>query len=152
MSGAEPYLAAAQLAMSTINNYQSGKAQAASYAQQAAAANQRAAYQRQLAAAEEQKKRKEFNSLLGKQRAQLAASGIDISQGSALLAQENSAADAEFEALMIRSTGAARATQLEQSARLSSMRASAANRSANFGLASSLLKNAPKYGRAFGIS
>jgi hypothetical protein len=88
---------------------------AATTVAQGAAANKTAKYQaeamrqnaeiiRQRAAVEETKYRRQTEKLLGRQRALVANSGVSL-EGSPLLAQEETAANAELDALTIRHSG-----------------------------------------------
>lgn len=135
-------LKAAATAVSSVGKIVSARQQAAMSQYQAAMAHQKAEYQRQLAASHEAKARKEDEKFLAQQRARLSAAGVDISQGSALLAQENAAAQAEFDARMIRSTGFAKARSLEQRAQLYGMSARATTSSSAFKVGTTLLKSA----------
>lgn len=75
-----------------------------------------AAYQRQLAAIEDRQARRDAEKALSTQRAKWLASGVDISEGSPLLALETSAANAEYDALVIRYGGETRAKSSEAAA------------------------------------
>jgi len=88
---------------------------AASTVAQGVAANKTAKYQatemrhnaetiRQRSAAEEDRYRRQTAKLLGRQRALIAGGGVSL-EGSPLLAQEETAANAELEALTIRHSG-----------------------------------------------
>jgi hypothetical protein len=84
---------------------------------------QQAERQRELARLQEERQRRDSERLQGRQRAFLAASGVDPAAGSALLLQENLARDAEFNALLTRAQGEADARALDYQARLDRQRA-----------------------------
>lgn len=95
---------------------------------------------RQSAAFEERQYRRRIGILLGKQNALAAASGLDISSGSPLLAELDNVRQGELEALNIRRTGVVGATAREYEAKLARYRAS--GYSANYAVASGLTKAA----------
>lgn len=100
MSGIEIALAALSAAGTVAQGVAANKT--AKY--QAAVMRQNAEITRQRAAAEEDKYRRQTGKLLGRQRALFANSGVSL-EGSPLLAQEDTAANAELEALTIRHSG-----------------------------------------------
>lgn len=91
----------------------------------ASALRQQAETQRALAKAEEQKLRRRQSRNLSALSAQLAARGLDPSAGSALLLQENSAAESEFDALLARAGALSRVNELEVGAQQADLAASA---------------------------
>ena len=87
---------------------------------------------------EENKQRQKTAQLLSKQRAQLGASGVDLTSGSALQIQQDTQTLGEVDALRIRSNFENQATSLETGADLT--RTEGANaRSAGFGRAAGTL-------------
>lgn len=132
----------ASTAVSAAGTIASGRAAAAQAAHQAAIAAQQAEYERQLFASQERKNRRDNNALLARQRARLAASGVDLSSGSALLAQMDAGGQAELEARMIRTSGEAKASNLLASAQLARMRGAAEKQRAIFGAGTKLLDGA----------
>lgn len=112
------------LIASTAFSVVSSVAGASAQSQRAAALRQQAATQNAIAKAEEQKLRRKQSKRLSAQSALFAARGIDPSAGSALLLQEESAAESEFDALLARAGGLARVNQLEMSAQQASAAAS----------------------------
>jgi hypothetical protein len=66
--------------------------------------------------------RRDSDFALGRQAAAFAAAGLDPGSGSALLAQQSLAGEAELEALQIRNAGLLRAQSLSSSAGLTAFR------------------------------
>lgn len=132
---AEGFLLAAKVATQVISEVQQTRAESKAARFQAAIAHQQAAYQRILADAEAARLRRRANRDLGRQITMFSAAGIDPGSGSALLAQQSLAGEAELEALAIRNGGAMRAAELENSAALTlhRARASAQQRFATLG-------------------
>ena len=95
---------------------------------------------REAAAYEETQFRRRASLLLGKQRAIAAASGVDVSTGSPLLAELDTIQQTELEALNIRRTGAVSASSKEFEARLSNLRGAYARGSIPFLAAGGALK------------
>ena len=83
------------------------------------------------AALDEENFRRQASALSARQRASLAAAGSEPSSGTALLLQGETAAEAELNALLIRSQGQDLATALQAQSQVSEFRA--ASTSANFG-------------------
>ena len=143
-------------ALRTIGSVQQGRAaqaqanfQAAVQAQQATLQRQQADRERQLAAVEEAQLRRKQARELASARVRLTAAGREASTGSALLLQDDIAAQNEFNALLNRSMGLNRAYNLENQANLSSLNAarlryqgSAARQSSLFEAGTSLLGGA----------
>lgn len=71
---------------------------------------------RELARIKEQRQRRDSSRLMGMQRAGFAAGGVNASTGTAALVQQQTARDAEFEALLIRAQGETEASLLEMEA------------------------------------
>jgi hypothetical protein len=122
-----------------------GRSQSRMAEREAAYARQQAAFQRQSAALEERQRRRANSALAGRQRARFAGSGIDPAFGSALLSQQDLAAQAALDELTIRAVGEARARGSEHAAALRRTRASAARTNAVLGAGSRLLSSAPYF-------
>jgi hypothetical protein len=82
-------------AVSAIESYQAGKAEAAAYRYNAAIAERKGIQEEAIA-------RKRLKRLLGHQRALYAKAGVDLSEGSPLVVLADTAAEGEKEALNIR--------------------------------------------------
>ncbi|WP_428247216.1 hypothetical protein [Ferrovibrio sp.] len=111
---APAYLAIAMQAGSMLMQGVTG-AQQGKY--NAAMAERQADETRAAAAVEEQRQRIRAQSVLSAQRARIAASGVDL-EGSPLLAMEEGAANAEFDALAIRYSGSSQEARLRAQASL----------------------------------
>jgi len=127
----------------------SGVAGIAGQAQQEAAAAQAANYNAQVqqqqatmaiqqAAEEERRARISGKKQIGAQRANISASGLQL-EGSALDVLEESANNAELDALNIRHGGQMKAWSARAGAQLDTMRASSAVEGARIGAVSTLL-------------
>lgn len=150
MSGFEGFAlatAAVSSALGAAKTITAGSAQARQAAAEAAFLRGQADYQRQLAATQEAALRRKQSRDLSRMRALLAGRDIDIASGSALLAQEQGAADAEFEALLQRSAGAAQVAAADFQAQSAAARASQARKNALFDAGTSLLTAAEKAGK-----
>lgn len=112
---------------------------------QADIARQQAEYQRKLAASEAATVRRRADRALGQQAAKFAAAGLDLSSGSALLAQQSLASEAEMEALRIRNGGLLRGMELDSSANLALSRARSAAQDDYLGLSTRLLTSHEKW-------
>ena len=88
---------------------------------------------------EEMKHREKVAQLTSTQRAQLAASGVDIESGSALALQEDTATLGEADALRIRSNFADRAASLDDQADITRAQGRAAQTAGQRAFAGSLL-------------
>lgn len=130
-----------------IGAIQSGQAAKAQGDFQSAVMLQQADRERQDAAARETDFRAQQSRALASRRAALGASGIDPSQGSPLLTDQDFAGETELQALRIRSGGDVAATRLQQSAALQRFAGQNAVTSSYFRAGSSLLGGA---GSAFG--
>lgn len=106
---------------------------------QAATQRQQAIREREVSAQEEEDFRRDQSRRLASRRAALGASGIDPSSGTSLLAAKDFAAEAELQALRIRSGGATTATRLEQQSALSSAAGDSARTTGFIRAGSSLL-------------
>lgn len=123
--------AAAATAVGAVGTIQQGRNaqaqanfQAAVQNQQATLQRQQAERERQLTAVREAQLRRKQARDLAMARVRLAAGGQDLATGSALLLQEDAAAQNEFVALLERSMGLERAHGFENQANLSSLDAS----------------------------
>jgi hypothetical protein len=144
--GAQGFLLAAQIGMQVMQQAQQSRAQSKAARYEAEIARQQATYERSLADADAARVRRDSNALLGRQMARFAAAGMDVGSGSALLAQQSLAAEAEMEALRIRNGGTIRASALERSADLTLRRARDSARQGFASLAPGLLANMSSMG------
>jgi len=145
MTGFETFALAAAAGATVLDTVQSisdGQARAREAASQAAFLQNQATWQAQLAQSQEAQLRHSQSRQLAQMRALLASRGVDIAAGSPLLAQEQAGADAEFQALLLRSTGADQTAIAQQQAHLAGMKAESAQTSALLGAGSSLLSTA----------
>ncbi|HEU0070939.1 MAG TPA: hypothetical protein VFS04_06570 [Alphaproteobacteria bacterium] len=113
---------------------------------QAQAMRQNADIIRQRAAVEEDKYRRQTSKLLGRQRALFANAGVNL-DGSPLLAQEETAANAELEALTMRHTGDLEAANQLNQAMLTRLKGRTALVSGFTGAGESLLGSYVSYDR-----
>jgi hypothetical protein len=142
MTGFETFALAAAAGATVLGEAKSisqGEAQAREAASQADFLRNQAAYQAQLAQSQEARLRQNQSRQLAQMRALLAGRGVDIAAGSPLLTQQQAAADAEFQALLLRSTGADQTAVAQQQATLAGLKADAARTNAWLGTGSSLL-------------
>lgn len=116
--------------------YQTGKAQAAAYENQAKT-------EAQLTAVEDQRHRVKMSGAMAQQRAELAARGIDMSSPSAVYLGQTAAQELSFDSQAIRSGGMARQAELSTQAKIARAEASAGLLKGTIGAASSLLTAAP---------
>jgi hypothetical protein len=112
---------------------------------QAEIVRQQAEYQRKLAESEAATVRRQADRALGRQAAKFAAAGFDLGSGSALLAQQSMASEAEMEALRIRNGGMLRGASLDSSANLALSRARSEAQDDYMGLSTRLLTNYGKW-------
>lgn len=129
-------IAAGITAASAVSQGQSAKKQARF---KAAINEQQAARERQIAASEEEDFRRRMSRILAERRAGLGGAGIETGTGSPLLSASDFAAEAELNALRIRSGGQTQATRLEQQAQLTRMAGRSAQRRGFARAGSSLL-------------
>lgn len=108
-----------------------------------------AAAARAAANYEEGRLRERSARLLSAQRAAIAASGIDL-EGSPLAVMEETALEAEMDALAIRQQGSVAAARSMSQAALSRMEGKAAKTASYFQAGASLLNGASAYGRIYG--
>lgn len=104
-------LAAVGTVVEGIGAFGQARAQAKVYKQQAQ-------HTQQVARAEEADLRRKNRALMARQRALLGAAGVDISTGTPLRLAEQTAEEAEYQALRLRSQGVTEATRLRQQAAL----------------------------------
>lgn len=88
---------------------------------------------------EESAAREQAEQLLGRQRTQLAATGVDIDSGSAAQIQQQAAQLAEIDALRIRSNRRRQAQSIEQQAELGQQQARNTERGGRLSLLGSFL-------------
>lgn len=110
---------------SIISGIQGAKAASA----QAGALEDQARTEAQLTATKDQRERREFMSLMARQRAELAARGVQLDSVTAVALGQSAAQEMAFQSQATRQAGSARQTEL-----------SAAGRAARAGRAGSLLK------------
>lgn len=143
MTGTElAIIGAVSSGISAIGQIQAGQAAAAQAAFQSRVLHQQAAFERQRAAIQEAQFRRDAARLGGKQRALLAKAGVRVAEGSPLLLQVETAAQAELEALTIRAGGDITAAQLRQEAILQRMRGQSSRTAGFIGVGKSLLSGA----------
>jgi len=94
-----------------VSSYQAGRAQAAALQQQAQD-------EARLTAQEDQRKRREYLSAMGQQRAELAARGVTLDSPTAISLGQSAAREMSFDSQSIRSRGAARQQELSAEARM----------------------------------
>lgn len=145
-AGASTAATIAGAAISAVAAVQQGRAAANQAKAQATVGRQVAASQRDQAAADESDFRRNQSRLQASRRALLGATGVEVSSGSPLAVTGDFAAEAELQALRIRSGGETRATRIEQQAGLISASGRQARRAGLVRGGSLLLTGA---GRAF---
>lgn len=133
-------VAAAGTAYSVSESKKASDYNEAVYEQQAAAAKSKAAYDEKL-------HRERVRRLLSSQRAQYGKSGLEMS-GSALLAQEETAAQGEMDALAIRYGGDVNAARSRSAAVLTKMQGRSAAVSGYSKAGSTLLSGYARYKNA----
>ena len=111
-------LAVAALAVAAAGTVYSGMQANQQAKTQAAIMRQQAERERLQAEADEQEFRDQQQREMARRRAILGGAGIEAGTGSALLASEDFAGEAELQALKIRNGGDVRATRLQQQASL----------------------------------
>ncbi len=140
-------LTLASTAIGVIGSLKAGADASKAARFQQAVALQNAGRERELAQLAADDKRREGSRLAATQRARLAGAGVDPSTGTALLLQEDLAAETEFQALRIKTAGLTEAAALESEASLFGQRASAARSAGTFSAGTTLLRGGIK---AFG--
>lgn len=144
---AAPAILMAQATLSTISTFAAVEARNKQARFEADIARQQADYQRRLAESESATLRRRADRMLGQQAAKFAASGMDLSSGSALLAQQSLASEAEIEALQRRNAGYIQAASYENSARSGLSRARAAAQQDHLSMGTRLLGDFDKLSR-----
>lgn len=150
MTGTElAIIGAVSSGISAIGQIQAGQAAAAQVAFQSRVLHQQSAFERQRAAIQEAQFRRDAARLGGKQRALLAKAGVRVAEGSPLLLQVETAAQAELEALTIRAGGDITAARLRQEAILQRMRGQSSRTAGFIGVGKSLLSGASSIAERF---
>ncbi len=150
MTGTElAIIGAVSSGISAIGQIQAGQAAAAQAAFQSRVLHQQAAFERQRAAIQEAQFRRDAARLGGKQRTLLAKAGVRVAEGSPLLLQVETAAQAELEALTIRAGGDITAARLRQEAILQRMRGQSSRTAGFIGAGKSLLSGASSIAERF---
>ena len=139
MSGAELLLI--NTAVSALSGISAAASEKRAASEAARAALDNAARQTQIADLQEQRQRQISSADLAKQRALLAASGVDPSQGSALIKQAQLEGEAEFDAQLSRASNDERARQLIRDASLRRGQGKQAVRDGIFGVGTTLLRH-----------
>lgn len=116
-SAAAPYVAAAGAVLSAVSAIQQGRAQQQASNLQADVMQQQAERERQQAAADAGDLQRRNQRLMARQRTLFTAAGV-TREGTPLLVEEDTAAEAELERQKVLAGGAVRATRLEQQAEL----------------------------------
>lgn len=142
MTGTELAIMAVSSGISAIGQIQAGQAAAAQAAFQSRVLHQQAAFARQRAARQEAVFRRDIKQFRGTQRVLLAKAGVRVAEGSPLLLQVETAAQAELEALTIRAGGDITAARLRQEAILQRMRGQSSRTAGFIGAGKSLLSGA----------
>jgi len=133
-----PYLMAAGTAVSAVSAIQAGRSQEKMAEYNAAVSERDALAARQKAGFDEAAHRRRTRKFLGKQRALYGKSGVTF-EGSPLLVMEETAAEAELDALAIRYGGEIEAGRHLSLAELERARGKQAKRAGYLGAGTSLL-------------
>jgi hypothetical protein len=145
-TAASPYLTAGKFALSALGAITAGQ-QAKQQAQmQSEVYARQAERERQIGELNAARKRKSNERIGGSQRALLSAGGGDMSQGSALLAQQELAGEGELNARLVESNAEAKVSSLQAQQVLERMRGSAAGKAGYVRAGSALLKGAAQFG------
>ena len=121
-------IAALGAVVSAVGAVQQGKAQKQQADLQARLLEQQAERERQLAERDAGEFARDQRRLQGRQRLQLAATNLEIGEGTPISIAENTAAEIEFQRQRILGGGAAAATRLTSQAALTRSAGSAARR------------------------
>lgn len=148
METAAAILAITGSTMQAIGAIQQGTAAKNAGDFNAAILNQNAVTERQMAGEREEAQRRTARRVLGSQRAALAQSGIGL-DGSAADVMQQSAANAELDALTTRYEGELRSRGMETQARLERYQGKAAKKASYFEAAGSILSGS---GQAYGLT
>lgn len=138
-------LSIAGTAVSAIGSMAGGNAAAKAAQRNAEIERQNAESARRQAAFEEDKQRFQNERLFGKQKALLAASGVDTTSGSPLGLMEDTAKEAELDALAIRYGGNLRAGGFEAKANMTEYEGRLAKQKGMMGAGKSLLTGAMRF-------
>lgn len=141
MAAAAPIAAAAAVAsavVGAVSAVQQGKAAKAAANYNATLQEQQADLSRQTAAVEEQRQRLRAQRVMSAARASMGAAGVDL-EGSPLMLMEESAADAEFDALAIRHAGETQAWRARAQAGLDRFEGKVASRRGYMAAGASIL-------------
>lgn len=109
--------AVASAAISTYSAVSSSQAQAAQARNQAKGLRDQAKYAQDAAAAEAENKRRQYDRILGAQRARYGATGVIASEGTPLLVMMESEEEAALDIARVRHGGAVAAHGLREEAR-----------------------------------
>ena len=130
-------------AVSTIGSMQQAQSAKRAAAYEAAIAEQQADRERKIGELNAKRYKRDAMLKLGKQRALMAASGVEVnSGGTAGLLQVDAAEEAELQRLLIKNNAEVEATRLEQKANLFRMKGEAQAKSSMFGAGTRLLSGA----------
>ncbi len=122
---------------SGVSAYQSGKAQAKAYENQAKT-------EAQLTATQDQRQRAKMSAQIATQRAEIMGRGIDLSSPTAVYLGQTAAQEMSFDSQAIRSAGAARQAELSTQAKLARANASAGLIKGVVGAAGTFLTDGPE--------
>lgn len=135
--------------LSAISAVGQGRQQKAVMDYNAKVEDRRAQQTKQLADLEEARQRNRVAKVLASQRAAVAASGLDL-EGSPLLVMEETAAEGELDALLIRHSGSVQAAQAQSQAAADRMAGRAAQARGYASGAATLLTGAGTLARRYG--
>lgn len=142
-------LTAASTLAGVVGDIRAGQAAAAQAAFQSRVLHQQAAFERQRAAIQEARFRRESARVGSRQRTLLAKAGVKTTEGTPFLLQEETAAEAELEALTLRAGGDITAARLRQEAILARMRGQSSRTADFIGAGKSLLSGASRIAERF---
>lgn len=151
LEAAAPYLLAAAAAVSAVGAISAGQQQAKMAKYNASVAEQQAAAARAQADIAANQHRRRAKLLNSAQQAAIAGSGV-TPEGSPLIVMADSAAEAEYDAQLIRYGGEINASQAMSQAALDRMQARSARLGSYFSAGGSLLMGAGLAGTKFGSS
>lgn len=152
MAVAAPIMLAATLAstaLGVVSSIQQGKAQAQAHKYNAAVAQNEAIAARQAAAFEADRVRQRRDKVLSSQRAAFGKSGLAL-EGSPLALMEDTAAEAELDALVVQHQGSVMAARAESQAALDRMQAKQARTAGYFGAGASVLRGVSSLAGMYG--
>jgi len=133
--------------LSAVSAMKAGQQSASQAKYQQALALQQAERERELGQMAADDRRRQGSRLAATQRARLAASGVDMNTGTALLLQEDLAAETEYQALVAEAGGDTSAAAFEAEGKLFGAKAGAARTQSYFKAGTTLLSAGSK---AFG--